>query len=232
MAKKIVGADGKKYKVKKPFYKHVWFWIVVAIVIIAVGANLGGGSDSKKNSSSSKTASSKKASSSTKKQTDGKITLADYNSFKIGDMSDNGAGATKKADIVNKFKDPSSTSTSTLDKTTVDMDTWDNVDGDITASFVGEFANNNLVSKAITGIKVSRSSKIDLAKFNAVANGQSEAQVRKALGDPNGISENLIAGTTTKMLTYSSGLKGDVVSSVTITLQADKVTGKSQTGLK
>lgn len=42
MAKKVRGEDGKIYKVKKPIYKRVWFWIVVVILIAAVGGSLGG----------------------------------------------------------------------------------------------------------------------------------------------------------------------------------------------
>jgi len=38
MAKRVRGEDGKMYKVKKPFYKKVWFWIVVLIVIGGIGS--------------------------------------------------------------------------------------------------------------------------------------------------------------------------------------------------
>lgn len=48
MAKKVMGQDGKMYKVKKPFYKRVWFWLLaVAVVFIAIGSQ--GGSDDAKN---------------------------------------------------------------------------------------------------------------------------------------------------------------------------------------
>lgn len=40
MAKKVMGADGKEYKVKKPFYKRVWFWILVIIVLVVIGGGL------------------------------------------------------------------------------------------------------------------------------------------------------------------------------------------------
>ena len=40
MAKKVMGADGKQYKVKKPFYKRVWFWVLVIIVVAAIGGGL------------------------------------------------------------------------------------------------------------------------------------------------------------------------------------------------
>lgn len=47
MAKKVVGEDGKVYKVKKPLYKRAWFWfLVVAVAFIATGLQ-GGSNDSK-----------------------------------------------------------------------------------------------------------------------------------------------------------------------------------------
>ena len=53
MAKKVMGQDGKMYKVKKPIYKRVWFWIVVLIVIFAIGGGaLGGDSNDKKEAKS------------------------------------------------------------------------------------------------------------------------------------------------------------------------------------
>lgn len=47
MAKKVMGTDGKYYKVKKPFYKRVWFWILVVILVAGIGGALGGGDDNK-----------------------------------------------------------------------------------------------------------------------------------------------------------------------------------------
>lgn len=40
MAKKVTGEDGKVYKVKKPFYKKVWFWIVIVLLFGAVGSSI------------------------------------------------------------------------------------------------------------------------------------------------------------------------------------------------
>ncbi|MFR3687370.1 MAG: DUF4352 domain-containing protein, partial [Enterococcus sp.] len=37
MAKKVMGADGKYYKVKKPFYKKIWFWIIIVVLVIGIG---------------------------------------------------------------------------------------------------------------------------------------------------------------------------------------------------
>ena len=46
MKKTVKGDDGKQYtmKEKKPFYKKVWFWIL-AIIVIAIFANMGKGSE-------------------------------------------------------------------------------------------------------------------------------------------------------------------------------------------
>ena len=46
MKKTIKGEDGKEYtmKEKKPFYKKVWFWIL-AVIVIAIFANMGKGGE-------------------------------------------------------------------------------------------------------------------------------------------------------------------------------------------
>lgn len=45
--KKFIGEDGKTYiaKVKKPFYKRVWFWIVAVIAVFGIAGILGGGDE-------------------------------------------------------------------------------------------------------------------------------------------------------------------------------------------
>ena len=57
MAKKIQGEDGKTYVEKKPFYKRVWFWIIVVVLVLAIGGSMGSGSNggTKENSSNSST---------------------------------------------------------------------------------------------------------------------------------------------------------------------------------
>ena len=53
MAKKIQGEDGKTYVEKKPFYKRVWFWIVIVILIFAIAGSMGNGSSTTSSSSNS-----------------------------------------------------------------------------------------------------------------------------------------------------------------------------------
>lgn len=64
MAKQIKGEDGKVYVEKKPFYKRVWFWILVVLVIFIGSAAVSGGNDSSSSSSSSSSAKSSSSSSS------------------------------------------------------------------------------------------------------------------------------------------------------------------------
>ena len=47
MAKKIIGEDGKMYKVKKPLYKRAWFWVLVVVVAFIATGLQGGGDDTK-----------------------------------------------------------------------------------------------------------------------------------------------------------------------------------------
>lgn len=53
MAKKIQGEDGKTYVEKKPFYKRVWFWIVIVILIFAIAGSMGNGSSTTSSRSNS-----------------------------------------------------------------------------------------------------------------------------------------------------------------------------------
>lgn len=64
MAKQIKGEDGKVYVEKKPFYKRVWFWILVVLIIFIGSAAVSGGNDSSSSSSSSSSAKSSSSSSS------------------------------------------------------------------------------------------------------------------------------------------------------------------------
>ena len=86
MAKKVMGQDGKMYKVSKPFYKKVWFWVLAVILIIIIGSALNGGSDSNKasdNGGEKVTKSSTSASSSKEEKSDTFYKIGD--TVKVGD---------------------------------------------------------------------------------------------------------------------------------------------------
>lgn len=84
MAKKVMGEDGKMYKVKKPFYKKVWFWILIVIVVVIVGGSLGG-SDDKSANDNGGTKVESTSSSSEKKASDTFYKVGD--TVKVGDVT-------------------------------------------------------------------------------------------------------------------------------------------------
>lgn len=84
MAKKIVDENGNTYVQKKPFYKRVWFWVLVVLVIAVVGgsSNSGKSDDSAKKVESTSGKSADKASSSAPAATPAKTT------FKVGETAE------------------------------------------------------------------------------------------------------------------------------------------------
>ncbi|EQB4898097.1 DUF4352 domain-containing protein [Enterococcus faecium] len=72
MAKKVMGQDGKMYKVKKPFYKRVWFWVLIVLLFFGIGGALSGGEN--KDSATATSTSTNKETTAKKEKT-----------YKIGD---------------------------------------------------------------------------------------------------------------------------------------------------
>lgn len=223
MAKKVVGEDGKSYKVKKPFYKKVWFWLLVVVVIIGVGSQMGGSKGEAKDSASKTT---EKAKTTTPK--DDGISLADFEAIKLSETE-----GTAKADLVKKFGKADSSSETTVESLKAEDLVWNKVaDGDFGANVIIGFSNDHAISKAITGIKVKRDKKIDLATFESIQNGMSQDDLYKKLGKPNSYSLTEIAGYSANMVSYTSDIKGDMGANFNVTISNGAVAGKSQTSMK
>ncbi|MDN2452562.1 DUF3862 domain-containing protein [Lactobacillus sp. UCMA15818] len=224
MSKKIKDENGNVYIKKKPFYKRIWFWILVVIVIIFAGSQMGkGSSDNTKSSSSS----SSSASSSSKSTTG--LTKANFDKITLSDST-----GTSEKDVKAMFKKtPSSTDTQTINNVSANMYTWSGIDGgDIASAIVVGFENGHAISKDITGIKVTRSSKITLAQFNEIQNGASKTDIQKQFGDPNGYDLTNIGGQSSEMWSYTSGVNGDVGANFNITFTNGVVSGKTQVSMK
>ncbi|KRN98378.1 DUF3862 domain-containing protein [Companilactobacillus kimchiensis] len=217
-------------KTKKHFYRRWWFWSIIFILLL-IGGGLGGmkmtamGPFSQ--TSSTKVTKKKTASKKTTKKVTG-ITLKQYNGIYLSES------AGLPSETLNKiFGKPNTTSNSTVQNLQTDVATWTKIaDGQLGANMTVNYANNHAVSKAITGLKVTRSQKLDLTEFNKIQNDQSEAQVINDLGKPNGYSEITVGNTTQKDLTYSTGINGETGANFIINLTNGVVSGKSQTGLK
>lgn len=241
MAKKTaVGEDGKRYRIKekKPFYKRVWFWILVIIIIASVGGAMGGGKkDNKDDSTTTKsskiTASSKsssKAASSSKD--DGKIDRAQFDAIKLGDLMQGASGGTTLDQLKQQFGDPSSSSSDTTNGVKTDLLTWDNVQGGFGASVIVSFTDGKAFAKNLTGFKLSRKQKIDLAAFNSWQNGMKYADFTAKYGQPDYYNESLIGGQKNVVAGYTSGVKGDLGSNFNVTFTNDALSGKTQSNMK
>ncbi|MCP0885883.1 DUF3862 domain-containing protein [Ligilactobacillus sp. WILCCON 0076] len=221
MSKKIKDENGNVYVKKKPFYKRVWFWILAIIVIAIVGGSMSGKSKSDSSSSNASSSSSKKETNKINKDNFDKITVSD-------------STGTSPSDVKEMFgKSPNSTSEQTVENVKAKMYTWSGVaNGDITSSIVIGFENDHAISKAISGLKVTRSSKITLSDFDSLENGTSKADVTSKFGDPNGYSYTNIAGQESEIWEYTSGVKGDLGANFSVTFDNGVVSGKTQTSMK
>ena len=72
MAKKVMGQDGKMYKVSKPFYKKVWFWVLIVLLFFGIGGALSGGEN-------------KDSATATSTSTNKETTTKEEKTYKIGD---------------------------------------------------------------------------------------------------------------------------------------------------
>ncbi|EGP4801987.1 TPA: DUF4352 domain-containing protein [Enterococcus faecium] len=72
MSKKVMGQDGKMYKVSKPFYKKVWFWVLIVLLFFGIGGALSGGEN-------------KDSATATSTSTNKETTTKEEKTYKIGD---------------------------------------------------------------------------------------------------------------------------------------------------
>lgn len=231
MAKKILGEDGKMYKVKKPFYKKVWFWILIIIVVIGIGGALGGDSDKKEASNNEN---KKTETTSQKNETDSKL-KDNFDKIALGDILNSGEGGSTLEEVKGIFGEPDSSSETNIEGQTAKMMTWgDPKGGDLMSSIVVSFSNDKAVSKAVTGLKVAKHDKVTLEQFNSVTTDGSfsEDQAKQKFGEPDGISDTLVNGAKQSMLTWTKNVNGDMGANFNITFDNGVATSKSNISMK
>lgn len=162
MAKKITDENGNTYVQKKPFYKRVWFWILVVLVLAVVFGISGNKGNNNKNSvSSSSSAKKSETNSSSSAPTENKTqkwSQSDYDGLAKGDIMNNGAGGANMDDVIAKFGKPSSSTDSSVNNMNTRTSIWTNTNGGFTANVTLSFvkqANGTylLYSAASTGLK-------------------------------------------------------------------------------
>ncbi len=241
--KKFIGEDGKTYvaKMKKPFYKRVWFWILAIVIIGGIGSALGGGSDDSSATDAatktSKSTTTAKSESTTEASTETKTSTLkeNYDKVIIGDILTNGDGGSTLEEVKAIFGEPNSTSETNIEGQTAKMLTWSGLKGgSILSSVVISFSNDKAVSKAVTGLKVAKHAKATLEQFNAVTTDgtYTEDQAKQTFGDPDSISETLINGQTQVLLSWSKYVSGDAGANFNITFDGGVATNKAQFSMK
>lgn len=225
MSKKVVGEDGRTYKVKKPFYKRVWFWILAVIVVLIIGGSLGSKSNSNNTDNSNKSTSAKTDNS-------GKITRSQFDSIKIGDLMNNAQGGDTLDSLKKKFGKPQSTSSDTTNGLKTDVVTWTNVAGGFGANVIVSFTDNHAYDKNLTGYKLSRKQNIKLSDFESFNNGMKYSDFTAKWGQPDYYNESLINGSTTIIAGYTSGVKGGLGANFNVTFTNGALSGKTQSDMK
>lgn len=208
MAKKVMGDNRKAYVEKKPFYKHIWLWIVVILLIFA-GIGIANGSNN---------------------NTTNKVSYANYKKVKLSKV--NGTTKTEAKKIFNKK--PEDTSTQEIEGVKTDTQTWDHVkNGDASSNITVGFEDGRAVNKIISGLKVKRNSKITLDDYDKLQSGSSKQDVIDSFGKPNGYTNTNILGKVTEDWSYTSDVKGDSGANFIISFDENgNVIDKTQTSMK
>ena len=233
-------------KVKKPLYKKVWFWVVVVIIVGAIGSGMSGGDkkeDKKSANSTAKTeqkttTSTSKATktSESKKEEKTDTTLqTNFDAIKIGDILAGGDGGSSLDEVKAIFGEPGSQTESAIEGITSKVLTWTGVKGGtMLATIVVSFSNDKAVTKAVTGLKTAKHDKVTLEQFNAVVTDGSftEDTAKSQFGDPDSISTSIINSAEQKLVGWSSNVKGDLGANFNITFDGGTATAKSNFGMK
>ena len=231
--------DSNEGKVKKPFYKKIWFWVVVVIVLGIAGSGLG--KEDKKASNDTKEvkteASSSKATNSSKKDKskDNSDLKATYDKINVGDIMNSGEGGSTEDEVKAILGEPASSSTTDIQGISTTTLSWTNVKGgDLLASITVSFSDGKAASKSVSGLKVAKHDKVTADQVNNIATdgSYSEEQARKDLGDPTGITSTNINGEKNDTLIWMKNLDGDLGATVTVSFSNGNAISKSSSGLK
>jgi len=201
----------------KKIYKKWWLSLLVVVGLIA-GVTTGCGGQASTNGSAESTSAS--ADDSKKKEeapkSDSKVTYDNFMKIAMGDSIDNVNA------LLGPGKEASSSQIGDIKSVTY---TWDG-DGLLT-SITATVQNNVVTSKMQVGLKKDNVD-ITLDKYNQVTEGMTYAQVSAILGEGELTSQMKIMDI--ENLTYNWSNKGGT--NATLSFTGDKLTAKSQFGLK
>lgn len=206
---------GRKEKIKKPFYKKAWFWII-AVIIIAGFAGSGADESPETSNQASNTESieeSKNVEDSKKEKN-----KVNYDNFMKIEM-----GQSHK-DVIALIGEGEEQTSSEVSGIKTAIYTWN---GDGISNMNVTIQNGVVAGKAQVGLKKADSD-ITLEKYEKVKEGMSYEEVKNILGEGEISSETKMANI--KSVIYSYINKGG--SNANFTFTNDKLQMKAQFNLK
>lgn len=154
-----------------------------------------------------------------------------FDAIVVGDLMNNGEGGSTKDSVIEALGNANSTSTTSVNGLNVEQLSWLGYGATSGTTITIQFINNNVTSKAITGFQFAREAKIGLTEFNNLADGISYADAVNTLGEPDSVSESLIAGSKSITASWVTGVKGNLGSNIALQFMNDSLTTKAQSGL-
>ncbi|MBO3443079.1 DUF3862 domain-containing protein [Clostridium sp. CCUG 7971] len=206
---------GRKEKIKKPFYKKAWFWII-AVIIIAGFAGSGADENPETSNQASNTESieeSKNVEDSKKEKN--KVNYDNFMKIEMGQSHE---------DVIALIGEGEEQTSSEVSGIKTAIYTWN---GDGISNMNVTIQNGVVAGKAQVGLKKADSD-ITLEKYEKVKEGMSYEEVKNILGEGEISSETKMANI--KSVIYSYINKGG--SNANFTFTNDKLQMKAQFNLK
>lgn len=206
MAKKIKDDNGNIYVPKKPFYKRVWFWLLI-IILIFIAFIVTSIKNNSNNGSLISTIT-----------TNSQINPKNFDKIQLSEST-----GPSRDEVEKMFgKKPSLISTRKIHENQAEMAVWK---GTASRSVITiDFINGHAISKSIS--ELSNSKKITSEQFNSIKDGMSKTDVKKSLGKPYKRTYSSVGDPSVEMWQYNG--KGNLDSNLIITFTHNCVSGKSQ----
>lgn len=229
-----------KPSAKKPLTKKWWFWVLIIFVAISLVSGLTD-SNGNKGSSESKVEQKKKpkkdSTSSIYTNQNGDQTTTEnaelislFSKVKLGDISNKGRGGSSYKKIKQMLgSSPSNTASSEVSGIETELATW-KYKG---LTLVFTFVNKRAVGRSITGLRWKRNRKpITRKSYAKMSNGTASEDALKKWGVPDEITQIQILGDFQTKYTWFTGVNGNLGANVSLDFTNQRLTGKSQYGLK
>lgn len=149
---------------------------------------------------------------------------------KLGDVMNEGEGGTSYQKIKKDFNGaPTTNSSSETSGVSTEIGVWQYDEAKVTFTFV----NDHVVGANLSGFRWKKpKNKITRSSYQKITSDLDLKDIMKNWGYPDEISQILILGNYETKYTWFSGIDGPIGSSASVTFTNNKITAKSQHGLK